>query len=69
MRLSYYLAACGAVPLATAYQVPPPAGSTAAPETTEDCSGWVVVTSAMTCASICTQYDITVAYFEEMVRS
>jgi hypothetical protein len=49
--------------------VAPPAGSTAAPLTVSECSGWVVVTSSRTCASIATTYGITIAQFEAMVSS
>lgn len=56
------------VPLATAFLVAPPAGTPAAPETTVDCSAWVVPTSATTCASICTEFGFTLAFFEQLVR-
>jgi hypothetical protein len=70
MQFSHFFAACLAVRVAMGYLVAPPAGSSPAPETTEECSAWVVVNSAaMTCASICTEFDITLASFEEMVRS
>jgi hypothetical protein len=58
-----------AIPLVAGFLVAPPAGSTPAPLTVSDCSGWVVVTSSMTCTSIATTYGISIAQFEAMVSS
>ncbi|KFY72763.1 hypothetical protein V499_07098 [Pseudogymnoascus sp. VKM F-103] len=55
-----------AIPLVAGFLVAPLAGSTPAPLTVSDCSGWVVVTSSMTCTSIATTYGITIAKFEAM---
>lgn len=68
MQFSLVLVASVAIPLVAGYLVAPPAGSTPAPETTEDCSAWVVVVDGDTCASVIAEYDIPLAFFEAMVR-
>lgn len=68
MHLLHFLAACAAISSTSAFLVPPPTGSTAAPETIAACSGWHVVVAGDTCASVTSSAGITLALFEAMVR-
>jgi hypothetical protein len=59
--IRYLLYAC-LVSLATCYLVDPP--TTAANDTIQDCTNWVVVTATDTCTSIASSYAITLQQFE-----